>query len=448
MKRFLSFAAAAALSLTALAIPVSADELKLPFELSAPENVSMVWLEGNDSENTIEIHYSQNNSMSSWSSRIESEFEKIKEELAADGYDDLWIKTQIDWSIDSQDDWKVNDYWLTEGYDKDFRQHLGDWAYIAQSYSAETAMSEWIFRYMGNIDDPEDRVWYGSHEGGDDYSGWKDVLKEDQYDIIKGEDESRAKIDLDKHTIYARVRWLVTVRPLEGDDIHIPSEWSEVAAIGKDAVKAEPLKEGDVAAPVISDLRYNGEEFNGYPVVAFKLAVDETLAKQVAQVSGTQGGISLEVEAKVQGSDEWVGLQGDWIVKAGEMTSALLQLAEKEKDVKEGTPIELRARYCCAQPERDDFFSPWSETITFGSQEMTVTTATVTEAPVTETTVTTTTAAPAPKEKEEEDKCWLCGFCPCPLGLCIFIWIAIIIVVGIVILLIAIKKKKDGNKKE
>lgn len=380
----------------------------------------MVWLEGNDSENTIEIHYSQNNFMSSWSSRIESEFEKIKEELAADGYDNLWIKTQIDWSIDSQDDWKVNDYWLTEGYDKDFRQHLGDWAYIAQSYSAETAMSEWIFRNMGNIDDPEDRVWYGSHEGGDDYSGWKDVLKEDQYDIIKGEDESRAKIDLDKHTIYARVRWLVTVRPLEGDD----------------------------AAPVISDLRYNGEEFNGYPVVAFKLAVDETLAKQVAQVSGTQGGISLEVEAKVQGSDEWVGLQGDWIVKAGEMTSALLQLAEKEKDVKEGTPIELRARYCCAQPEIDDFFSPWSETITFGSQEMTVTTATVTEAPVTETTVTTTTAAPAPKEKEEEDKCWLCGFCPCPLGLCIFIWIAIIIVVGIVILLIAIKKKKDGNKKE
>ena len=54
-------------------------------------------------------------------------------------------------------------------------------------------MSEWIFRYMGNADDPEDSRWYGRHQDSDDYNGWKDVLREDQYELVDTGDEKNAK---------------------------------------------------------------------------------------------------------------------------------------------------------------------------------------------------------------------------------------------------------------
>lgn len=451
MKKLISLAAAAVTALSAIPFVASAEkEMPFPFEMTRPENVSMIWLEGNDSENTIEIHYSQSNAMSEWSSMKDNDHDAWLKEINSLGYDDVWITPQIDWSIDSQDDWKVDEYWLTDGYDKDFHQHLGEWAYIQCSYSSEISMSDWIFRYMGNIDDPEDERWYGSHDGSNDYKGWGDVLKPDQYKKIKNDDETNAKLDLENHTIYARVRWLVTFRPLDGgNDFYATSDWSDAAAIGKDAVKAEPIKEGDIAAPVISDLKYTDEDFNGFPVIAFKLEVDDKLAAQVTQVSGTQGGISLEVEARLAGTEEWVGLQGDWIIKAGDMTAALQALAEKEQSVKKDTPIELRARYYCTQPEMDDIWSDYSQILTFGAQDMEVTTQLIEESSVADDSKaeTTTKAKKEETKDDDDDKCSLCGFCPQPLGLCIFIWIAIIVVIVIIVVVIVLKKKKDKENK-
>ena len=431
MKKLISAAFAVILAIPAFSVPSAADTPQLPFTLEAPRNVSMLWLEGNDSENTIEIHYSQNNSMSEWSTRKESEHDTVMSELNKMGYDDLWITAQIDWSIDTTDDWHSNQYWETGGYDADYKQHLGDWAWTECSYSPEITNSTWIFRRMGNIGDPGNELWYGRHTEDEDIPGWKDVLKEGQYEIIKGDDESHAKIDLTKHTIYTRVRWLVTCRPLEGDDKYVTSDWSEPAAVGKGAVQAELLKPGDVAAPKISDLRYNGDEFNGFPVIAFKLAVDETLEKQLTQVSGTRGGISLEVEARVHGKEEWVGLQGDWIVKAGEMTAALQSLAEKESSVKKDTPIELRARYCCAQPEQDDFYSGYSEVLVFGAKDMQVETgAAVTENTAISQTTTLTAAAAAKKKKKSLWWLWL-------------LLILLLLIVIVIVILVVMKKKKE-----
>ena len=443
MKKLLSLMVGAAALAGVVSLPVSAaPEQKLPFELTAPENVTMTYLEGNDSENTIEIHYSQNNSMSGWSKRKDDDNEAVMKELNKMGYDDMWIQTQIDWSIDSQDDWHADDYWLTEGYDKEFRQHLGDWAFISMSYSHDIAMSDWIFRWMGNIDDAEDRTWYGAHDEGNDYKGWKDVLKEDQYEVVKGDDESHAKIDLTKHTIYTRVRWLVVARPLDEENqqnISIPSDWSEVAVIGKDAEKAEPLKAGDIAAPVISELEYTDKDSNGFPVISFRLDVDDKLSKQIAQATGTQGGISLIVEARLKGKDSWTGLQGDWVITAGKMESSLQALGEAEGKVEKDTPIELRAKYDCSQSGLDDISSDWSEILTFSAEEM--------EAPKAETAESS--AAPSGKTEKaqnpqpKKDKCSVCGFCPQPLGLCIFIWIGIIVLIVVIIVVIIIIRKKN-----
>ena len=450
MKKLISAAMGVMTLACALSMPANAvPEQKLPFDLTAPENVTMTDLNGVDSENTIEIHYSQNNSMSNWSKRKDDDYETVMKELNDMGYDDLWIQTQIDWSIDSQDDWHVNDYWLTEGYDENYTQHLGDWAYISQSYSHETTMEEWIFRGMGNIEDKEDTFWYGRHVDGDDYNGWKDVLKEDQYEVVKGDGESHAKIDLTKHTIYARVRYIAVIRPISDDNaknVVIPSDWSEVASVGKDSEKSEPVKAGDLAAPVISDLKYTDKDFNGFPVISIKLSVDEILSKQLTQVNGTQGGISLIVEAKLQNKENWVELQGDWRITAGDMEIDLQNLAEAEGKIEKDTPIELRAKYVCSQPDVEEINSDWSEILTFGSQDMEVKKEDTVESAAEQSESSLTDSA-VQKTAEKEDKCPICGFCPQPLGLCIFIWIAIVVVIIVIVAVIIIARKKKSEKK-
>jgi len=444
MKKLLSVIAAGLTAITCIPFAASADNetVKLPFELSAPENVSITYLDGRDSPSTCEIHYSQNNSMSAWSSKMNDTetHDAAEAELAEMGYDDLWINAQIDWSLDSQDDWKCNDLWLTGGYDEDYVLRLGDWAYINQNYSNETSMSDWIFRYMGNMEDAEDSFWYGA----DEQLGWKDVLKEGQYKLVVNENGKYPWIDFSEHTAYVRVRWLVTVRPSDGsDDIPIVSDWSEIAAVGKDAEKIEPLKSGDIAPPVISDLKYMEDDFNGFPVIGFKLDVTPELAKQVAQVNGTSGVIRIYTEARVQGKGEWVELQGDLDIKSGDIQIDLQALAEAEKSVAKDTPIELRTRYWCSQNEQEDFYSAYSNVLTFGSLDMEVTTGEIVD---TIGAIETTTAA---AKKDSKKKCGLCGFCPHPLGICIFIWIAIILAIaGGIFAYLHMRNKKVENDGE
>ena len=418
----------------------------LPFELTAPEHVSIFWLEGNDALSSCSLAWSKNDSMSAWLTKMEDPetHDAAVAEFESHGYSDLWITPQMDWSIDNQTDWHYNKYWDTDGYDEDYVQHLGDWAYTSFLTYSQKTDEAWVFRYMGNIDDPSDTLWYGDHENAD-YDGWKDVLSKDCYTIVKTDDESTAKFDYENHTIYVRMRFLVTIRTDE-EDIKRASEWSEIAAVGKEAKGYEPVKPGDLPAPQISDLRMTDEEFNGFPVIAFQIKVPNELIQKDTELRADYahgGDIIIEVEARVQDKGEWVVLQGDWILTSGELKYKLLTLAQQEGKVDKGTPIELRARYCCRQSELDDVWSDYSEIITFGSKEMEV--------------VTQPTPAPEASEDEEnthvsevtqeKNKCWLCGFCPCPLGLCIFIWLLILIVI-IVVVIIILKKVQKKDKKE
>ena len=272
---------------------------------------------------------------------------------------------------------------------------------------------------MGNIDDTNDAVWYGLHNDDNDYNGWKEVLKEDQYKVVKTDDGSFAKIDLENHTIYTQVRWIVRYRTNteESETVTISSDWSAPACVGKDAAKTGPLKPGDIDAQVISDLRYTGEQFNNYPVIGFMPTEDNKLTSQLAQVNGTQGGIFLETEARVSGKNDWVQLQGDFTIKTGEMTIALQNLAEAEGKIEKDTPIELRARYYCSQDGegQEPFYSVYSEILTFGSQDMQA-------KPDDNPEASKEISSDLPKKGEDETpKCTLCGFCPHPLGICIFI---------------------------
>ena len=427
----------------------------LPFELSAPTNVSIVHTdESTDSYSTCQLAWSKNDSMGDWIHRDSDPetHDAVRKEVEDHGYTDLWVTPQMDWSVDNQTDWHYNKYWDTDGYDEDYVQHLGEWAYTDFLEGDEQVVTAWVFGYMGNINDPADTGWYGDHENAD-YDGWKDVLPEGCYKVIKDNDVSQASFDFENHTIYVRMRYVVTIRTEEEgkEEFKVASDWSEVAAVGKEGEKNEPVKEGDIAAPIISDLRMTDKDFNGFPVVAFKIEVPEELTKLNTRLQADYengGDITIEVEARVQGKSDWIELQGDWKLKSGELEYKLQTLAEAEGKVDKDTPIELRARYCCRQYDLDDIYSDYSEIITFASEDMEViATPTPTEAPDEPDEAITPTPKPA-EEKEEKDKCGLCGFCPRPLGICIFIWLIIIIVIVVVVIVVIKKTGKDKKQKE
>ena len=257
-------------------------------------------------------------------------------------------------------------------------------------------------------------------------------------------------MDLSKHTLYVRMRYLVTVRPLEGDEIKIASDWSEVASVGKDAANtADILKDIIIEAPLVSDLRMTDETFNEFSVIAFTIEIPDSLVElETLLKANSSGYVGLETEARVMGKNEWTPLQGDFALKSGEMKIALQNLAVAEGSITKDTPIEFRAKYVVYTGEAEPIISPYSEILTFGSLDMQVTEGTTDDTTEESVTViaTQTTTEEVVTEKPKKDKCSLCGFCPHPLGICIFIWIAIIVIIAVVVVIVILKKKKD--KKE
>ena len=220
-------------------VELSSKQQKLPFEPSKPTGVSISANNEKNAFDSCEVRYSQNDSMSAWMTRDADpdEHDNVVKEVNKMGYDAVWITAQVDWSLDSTDDWKCNAgnavYWPSEGIGDDNIQHLGWWAYVSTLHYPTVANNTTIFQGSPQTNNPDDWAWTGRHVDGDDYSGWKDVLKKDQYTIKdNGEGEKYAVIDLTKHTLYVRVRYKVTARPLEGQDINIVSDWSETAAVG------------------------------------------------------------------------------------------------------------------------------------------------------------------------------------------------------------------------
>ena len=401
--------AASCFPLTASAVPDLRGKT-LPFELEAPTNTSLTWINGNDSETTMNIAYSMNNSMCQWLSEYadpNTHDETLDKLLKDYQIYDLYINAMIDWAIDDPvNGWHYNEYWAGEeftndegnhvwaglGYDKDYNYRLGDWDEPSALIYPETTNETWIYRsgiisHNPEWPDEENERYNEWFYGNDLIPGLKNQLKDDQYTIVEADPETHDQkivIDWTKHTAYARVRWVVTVTDENNDSIPILSDWSEIAAFGKDAVKFEPLTKESLAPPVISDLRYYKDKYNDYPQIAVNLTVPDDLSKALTEVTSRGGTISIEWEARIP-EGEWVTLHGDWLITGGENIVSLQSLGESIKSSKEeygsvkpgdilpdGTPIELRARYWCNQYESyngdyiGEFWSDYSEVISFG----------------------------------------------------------------------------------
>ncbi len=360
---------------SALSVIASADVLKkedtgLPFDLVAPAYVTAVWGEGGDSPTTTNVTYSLSNEMTT--------FFKNMETASVDGYydefisqydfDEIIITTQVDWALDDVDDeisgWHYTEYWDGDpyfglGYDSEGNPRYSDWDIVDGwiGNATETVNDHAVTRGV-----PNDERWYGDPER--HIPGVKDQLRPEQY--VYDEEEETLYIDFTEHTMYYRMRFVVTKRTWTDENLIETvyySDWSNVAMIGKDAKAYEPLTKDDLSAPVLTDLHMTDQEFNGHAVIALTLTVPDKLAEDAAYVEAWGGAYWIEAQARFRGDTEWVGLQGDWIIKGGEMEFALLSLSREDHVyVKKTDEIELRLRYYVYQSPTDtEMWSEWSE---------------------------------------------------------------------------------------
>ena len=445
LKRILSIAIICVLLLSCMTVFASAKDGDLPFKLDAPAYVSAMWMEGGDSPTSTKFTYSLGNDMTTFFKNKDNAHlnDTIDQFMQEAGCDDIWAEIQIDWALDDVNDsvsgWHYTKYWDGDeyfglGHDSDGNPRYSEWDVVQGGFNnaTETVQDIWITRGL-----PNDERWNGDPER--HIPGVKDQLRPEQYTY--DEEEEALHIDYTQHTMYFRARFAVTVRIAGEADKYYFSEWSDIASVGKDAEKFQPLMQTDLDAPVITSLHMTDKEFNDNPIVAFTLTVPDKLMANATKVEANNGSITIEVWARVKGDAEFIQLQGDWIIKGGEMESALFALAnESRPNVPKDAVIELRCRYRYDQPNYFDgeIYSAWSKTISFGTDDINYGT----------TSVTDGSGDPDENTTPEKKECWLCHFCPQPLGLCIFIWLAILIVIIVIIVIIIVvaKKKKKENK--
>ena len=430
--------------LPAAALPAQAAGEELPFELVAPGYVTAEWLEGGDSPTTTKLTYSLSNDMTTFFKNMENAHldGTIEKFLEKAGCDDIWMSVQVDWALDDVNDsvsgWHYTEYWDGDeyfglGHDSEGNARWSEWDVVdaGLNNATETVQDIWITRGV-----PNDERWNGNPETRS--PGVKDQLRPEQYTYNEAEEELR--IDFAKHTMYFRARFAVTVRHDGEPDKYYFSDWSNIASVGKDAEKSEPLTKDDLDAPVITGLRMTDKEFNDNPIVAFTLSVPDKLMENATKVEASGGSIVIEVEARVQGDKEFTPLQGDWIIKAGEMESALFSLVNDARPhVEKDSIIELRCRYRYDHPKYFDgeIYSDWSKIISFGTDDI--------NQGVTPTAPDGTDSVPIDPENQPKE-CPICHFCPQPLGICIFIWLLIILVVIVVVIIVLRSKKKKNNE--
>jgi hypothetical protein len=379
MKKFLAPVLALALLMSCFIIPVSAEtaDLKLPFELIPPKTVSMSKVYDGDSTD-INLSFSKEEDMVSFMQDMGEE-DKKAEILNKLGVEDLAVNAQVDWALDDKTDWHHDTWWddnegtreFGMGYDKGGNIRTNEWDIVELWLNPQISEECWITRYAGNPEDPEDTRWNGEdYEGGVHRNGMKDVLKNSQY-IVKHTDDGEAYITVDynEHTLYARMRYFVTVWDTEGGVRYLFSDWSDAASYGKDGNQWKPYTEDEIPAPVISDGYMTGEEFNGYPIVNYKLTVPEDLAEKFTKISGFGGYARVYVEARIKGSNQWLERQGDSDPKS-EMGFDVLALAGDGKPICKDTEIEFRTRYFVEQRMGyntevvSEFYSPYSNVLT------------------------------------------------------------------------------------
>jgi len=249
---------------------------------------------------------------------------------------------QIDWSIDSKDDWTYHPNW--DVMDSSAGGYF-EGKYFNKELSSDTT-ERMIILSQNYKPDPKDLRWQqlSTH------------LKEEHYSI---DERGEFYIDWTKHTIYVRARFVIAYRPDGGNTQYLISDWSPIAAYGKDYKPFEIPK--SLEAPV----KLTDRQVNGGPVVAFNLKNPLSIKEASAGAKSLLDYIIVVAEVSIGGS-EWKQVNlSDRDITDGEFYAELARVAEK---VSEDTHVKLRTRY---QYHKGNgtlvLASDWSNVIEFGA---------------------------------------------------------------------------------
>jgi hypothetical protein len=262
------------------------------------------------------------------------------------GVDSIDYYIQIDWSIDSKDDWKYVANW------NEVKTHTGErfeGEYIDKTLNSSTTQREAILD-LNYKADPNHYKW----------KALSTFLKDGQYSIDK---DGEPSIDWTQHTIYVRARFVIRYKPTGGSYQYLISDWSPVSGYGKDYKPFEMPKSLEV--PVISDLKLTDRQVNGGPVVAFNLANPQSVKEASAGAKSLMDYIIVAAEVSIGGS-EWKEVH----LTERDVTDGYLyaELARVATSVSEDTHVRLRARY---QYHKGNgtlvLSSQWSNVIEFGA---------------------------------------------------------------------------------
>ncbi|MBP5462177.1 MAG: hypothetical protein J6Y20_08645, partial [Lachnospiraceae bacterium] len=165
----------------------AADEGDLPIEVKPPQNVSVNWMEGNDSPTTMSFSFSMDNQMAQALAAIDQARDAglLETMLAKYGASDVYVNIQVDWALDDVNDpvsgWHYNKYWdglynTGLGKDENGRYRCSEWDIVDWGLnSLDTVQTYWIMRGV-----PDGDRWNGIPEDGT--PGVKDQLRPDQYE--------------------------------------------------------------------------------------------------------------------------------------------------------------------------------------------------------------------------------------------------------------------------
>ena len=256
------------------------------------------------------------------------------------GVETIGYFMQIDWSLDSQNDWKYHENWDTRTTQQASYDALGE--YVNEAIYANTTENTDILRI-----------------GSGSWEDWLLYIDEGQY----SENANGVKyIDYQEHTVYVRARFGIAYRPTGGKNTFLFSDWSPVAAYGKDSKPFE--RPTSLETPVISDLQLT-ETFGGDPVATFHLTNPQSVKDNTAGAQSIGDELYLHAEVSI-GGGAWTSVQlQNRAVSDGQINAFLTTAADV---VTEDTYVKLRVHY-----GYHDYggalllASDWSNVIEFGA---------------------------------------------------------------------------------
>ncbi len=244
---------------------------------------------------------------------------------------------QIDWSLDSQDDWKYHENW-----DRRERGNAGaEGEYVNEALYENTTENRKILQTTYRADK------------------WLTELDEGQYTL---NEKGAPVIDYQQHTVYVRARFGIQYRPAGGTATFMFSDWSPVAGYGKDYKPFEVPT--SLETPVISDLQLT-ETFEGDPLATFHLTNPQSVKDNSVGAQSIGDELYLRTEVSI-GGGAWTYVQlSNRSISDGQINAILTSAADV---VTEDTYVKLRVRY--EYHKRGGALllaSDWSNVIEFGA---------------------------------------------------------------------------------